>query len=119
MTRRPDDTKAIAGAANLPYDAADHGVPEIPTDAERAAATVETVIEHAARAIFFTHLNGGDIEAQARAVLLAIREPTEAMEDAGCGIDFVVSGQIVNTPSKWMKRQYQAMIDAALRGGVR
>jgi hypothetical protein len=43
------------------------------------------------------------------------REPTEAMEDAGTRIEFICRGIRINTPTKWMRAQWRAMIGAVPR----
>ncbi len=50
-----------------------------------------------------------------REALEELREPTEAMVDAGCAIEFHCPGPVINTPSKWMRLQWRVMIDTAIR----
>lgn len=51
--------------------------------------------------------------AKAQDVLALIRVPTVAMEEAGVRHSFRCPGPLIHTPTKHMRRQYQAMIDAA------
>lgn len=75
----------------------------------------QTPLERAARAVGQNLYVEANVEI-ARAVLMAIREPSDAMVDKGSDIpcDDHVSGGVIYSTAAETKAAWQAMIDAAL-----